>query len=251
MIVRHFPQHLLLLILTAWIVCGYAFPSKIFAESPVAQQVRVDKSTNIIVRKPSEQTLNTYRKNKEFNYHQEKVSNPSILRMILDWLYQMFRKLFGNRYSKYSPYLLFITLGLVFIYFILKIIQSKPENLFNTNQYQQPDSYNGKIEDLHTIDFDAKIEKAAGLHDYRAAIRWQYLKSLSYLSSQGLIHWKSDKTNDDYLHELREQSFLPSFREITKLFEYSWYGNLLVSESFYLRSRTLFLNFNKRLGEQK
>ncbi len=247
--VRHFSQSILLLLLTGWIVCGYAFPSKLIAEPSLAPQVKVDKSTNIVVRSPSKQTLNDFRNNKEFNYHQKEIPAPSIFGIILDWLFKMFRKLFGNRYSKYSSFLIYLTLGLVFIYLILKIIQSRPENLFYTNKNQRIDSYNGTIEDLHTIDFDAEIGKAAGRNDYRSAIRWHYLKSLNYLSNKGLIIWKSDKTNDDYLHELREQSFLSSFREITKMFEYSWYGNFLVSESFYLKSRKLFLEFNKQLDE--
>ena len=249
--VRHYSQALFLLLLTGWIFCGYTFPSKLIAETSISPQAKVDQSTNIIVRKPSEQTLDTYRNNREFNYHQQTIQPPSIIGLIMEWLYKMLRKLFGNRYSKYSSFLIYLTLGLVFIYLILKIIQSRPENLFYTNKNQRIDSYNGTIEDLHTIDFDAKIENATGNHDYRAAIRWQYLKSLSYLSGRGLINWKSDKTNDDYLHELQDQSFLPSFREITKLFEYSWYGNFLVSDSFYQRPRTLFHDFNKQLGEEK
>ncbi len=249
--VRHFSQILVLLLLSGWLFCGYAFSSNLITEPSTAPQVSVDQSRNVVVRSPSEQTLNNFRNNKEFNYHQKEVSPPSIFGLILEWLFKMLRKLFGNRYSSYSSFLIYLTLGLVFIYLILKIIQSRPENLFYTNKNQRIDPYDGIIEDLHTIDFDAKIKNAAGRHDYRAAIRWQYLKSLSYLSSRGLIHWKSDKTNDDYLHELQEQSILSSFREITKLFEYSWYGNFLVSESFYMRSRTLFLEFNKQLGEGK
>lgn len=248
--VRYYSQNPVLLFLIVWIVCGFALPSKLIAKPAAIPQVKVDQSTNIVVRSPSEKTLNNFRNNKEFNYHQKQISTPSILGMILDWLYKMLKKLLGNRYSRYSSFLIYLTLGLIFIYLILKIIQSRPENLFYTNKNQRIDSYNGTIEDLNTIDFDAKIEEATSRHDYRAAIRWHYLKSLSYLSSRRLINWKTDKTNDDYLHELQGQSFLPSFREITKMFEYSWYGNFLVSESFYLKSRKLFLEFTKQIDER-
>nr|WP_233454750.1 DUF4129 domain-containing protein [Hymenobacter negativus] len=61
---------------------------------------------------------------------------------------------------------------------------------------------------------------------------------LKTLSDRGLINWQPDKTNHAYLAELPPTGAIrDDFREITRQFEFVWYGELALSEPLYERVR--------------
>lgn len=250
MILRYWSRNILIILLAGFLICGFTIlPQAGSAES--TPQVKIDKSSHIKVRSPSQKTLNNFRNNKDFQYRESHSGHPSIWEILWNWLLKELHKLFSGKYSGYSRFLLYLAIGLLFIYLILKIIQSRPENLFNSKNGRTYNSYPQNIKDISSIDFDAEIQGSVDINDYRAAIRWQYLKNLKVLSDRGLIKWRSDKTDNDYLNELRGRAFFPSFTELTRLFEYSWYGNFTVSESYYRKSAPLFQHFYEQVDKEQ
>lgn len=94
-------------------------------------------------------------------------------------------------------------------------------------------------EDLTGIDFDKKIGKAKEETDYRMAVRWLYLKQLYLLSLKNQIAWQPYKTNMDYEYELAKSVHKQSFKDISKIYEYVWYGKYSVnSQSFQSLEQT-------------
>ena len=85
-------------------------------------------------------------------------------------------------------------------------------------------------EDIEGIDMDALIEDAFGKGNYRLAIRWCFLKSLQWLNKQNKITWQPAKTNVDYQHELNEKTIKENFTDLSKVFEYVWYGEVTPTE---------------------
>ena len=148
---------LLLLIAGAISLACPDFIPQSIAQSTV--QAKIDKSSEVHVRTPSPKTLNSFRKNKDFQYHPFHTSHPSFWDMIWNWIMEELSKLFGGRYSGYTNFLLYATLGLLFIYIIIKIIQSRPENLFRKTRIQSYQSNKLVIEDINSIDFESEIEK--------------------------------------------------------------------------------------------
>ena len=69
--------------------------------------------------------------------------------------------------------------------------------------------------------------------DYRLAIRLYYLKILQSFKRKGLIEWKKDKTNNDYLKEVRQTTFHNTFRKLTGIFERIWYGKGGVNKTHF------------------
>jgi hypothetical protein len=58
------------------------------------------------------------------------------------------------------------------------------------------------------------------------------------LSDRGLINWQADKTNHAYLAELPPTGVMRAdFRELTRQFEFVWYGELALSGPLYERVR--------------
>lgn len=90
-------------------------------------------------------------------------------------------------------------------------------------------------ENIHESDMDALIRRALQQEAYALALRLYYLAILKELSLRKAIRWKRDKTNRQYVLEMRQSPLGAAFEEVTRLFEQAWYGGRpLGSEEFRL-----------------
>jgi hypothetical protein len=83
-------------------------------------------------------------------------------------------------------------------------------------------------------------DELAARGEYREAVRSLYLALLSRLHREGVIHYDTTLSNWDYLRQFRSRrEWLPSFRELTRRFDFAWYGNLPVGAEGYRDFRAL------------
>lgn len=94
-------------------------------------------------------------------------------------------------------------------------------------------SYTEEKENIHEIDFPSLIAHALENNEYRYAVRLQYLQLLKNLTLKGIIIWKPEKTNREYLRELYNKPVYNSFLRINRIFEYVWYGETLIDKEGY------------------
>lgn len=108
------------------------------------------------------------------------------------------------------------------------------------------------IEDyIHESDLDRFIRESVEEKNYALAIRLYYLAIIKELSLKRAIQWKKDKTNKDYLREMRKTDLFQSFREATRLFERVWYGEEYLSQSDYERIKPQFEALVKAAQDQQ
>jgi Domain of unknown function (DUF4129) len=95
--------------------------------------------------------------------------------------------------------------------------------------------------------YDNLIKKAAAEKNYRLAVRYLYLQALYNLSEKGYVVRATEKTNYQYINELRKRSaaFASLFSALTFKYEYIWYGEYPVSDSMYDSLQHSFREFNK------
>lgn len=79
-------------------------------------------------------------------------------------------------------------------------------------------------ENIHKSDMEILIEKSLKEGNYMLTVRLYYLWAIKELSNKRLIKWKRDKTNRDYIREMRKTEFNKPFRDVTRIFERVWYG---------------------------
>lgn len=79
---------------------------------------------------------------------------------------------------------------------------------------------------LHETDLERFLREALARGDFPQALRIYYLQVIKSLSESGLILWSREKTNRDYLREMRAHPLSPDFHNVTRVFERVWYGNL-------------------------
>lgn len=111
------------------------------------------------------------------------------------------------------------------------------ENFFRRNRVYENISDNPK-DDENISDpsgYDKLIAQAVMMKNYRLAIRFSYLQILQMLSASGLVQFSADKTNYQYVNELRGKPYQNDFAGITLNYEYVWYGKFDISEEVYKR----------------
>lgn len=78
---------------------------------------------------------------------------------------------------------------------------------------------------LHETDLDRFLREALARGDYPQAVRVYFLQVIKHLSESGAILWSKEKTNRDYLRDMRAHPQFGDFQRATRTFERVWYGN--------------------------
>ena len=99
-------------------------------------------------------------------------------------------------------------------------------------------------------DLPALISKAIGNKQYRLAVRYHYLNSLRKLDEKHLIAYAFQKTNKDYLEEIKNEALKRQFSEISKLYEFIWYGSFEVTEPDFHLAEKGFSRMDRHLKQE-
>ncbi|MGJ7030527.1 hypothetical protein [Niabella hirudinis] len=110
-----------------------------------------------------------------------------------------------------------------------------------------PASATEERQDIFSIDYATSIRQALQQKNYRLAIRLQYLELLKKLSEKELIHFVPDKTNFEYLSQMRSCYYYDDFFAATRHYEYSWYGLFDISENAYQKINSTFQQLKQKL----
>ena len=96
-----------------------------------------------------------------------------------------------------------------------------------------------------TNDPDGMVRNAVKNGNYRLAIRYLYLQALLRLSERKFIEINANKTNYEYVNEVRKHKFANEFASLTLQYEYVWYGEYPVDKRLFERIQEGFIQFNK------
>lgn len=131
--------------------------------------------------------------------------------------------------TAFFPYLL----GLIFVFIIIKTFINSEASFWSFGKS------NGKIADklihedddnIEDIDFDNLLKRAISNDNYRLAIRYYYLILLKKLAIKKYIEYHKDKTNSEYLFELKSKQIKKEFSYLSYIYSYVWYGEFHVNE---------------------
>ena len=109
------------------------------------------------------------------------------------------------------------------------------------------DIFNPDDGDIHEADLERMLRIALQDGQYKLAIRLYYLIIIRELSGKKIITWTKDKTNREYLNEMRPTRHYSPFRELTNIFERIWYGSEEVNAEHFEKIDPEFRNFIQSL----
>lgn len=105
-------------------------------------------------------------------------------------------------------------------------------------------------ENIHEMNFADEIEAAIRSGNLRKATRLFYLRALKELSDAGILVWQINKTNSDYLQEIKDPVLRRDFAFLCTAFEYIWYGEFQPSDALYEETFSRFREFLAKLKEK-
>ena len=207
----------------------------------------------ICIRQVPVEKIKKYLSDKDFNYKSEAPLTDGVIDRIWLWLSEhFFAPVFNTAVTSWS-FLSYTLLALVAVLLIYFLRSGEVNRLFyKAEDVSKP--FNGFVEeDIHGLDFDALIAAALANGQYRLIVRYLYLQILRALSEKNLISWQQNKTNFDYLNELKNPDFNQLFRETTHLFNCVWYGDFTLTEKKFVAIKDAFDRFKNQIktGSEK
>jgi hypothetical protein len=142
-----------------------------------------------------------------------------------------------------------ILLVLAVIAIVMRVNDINPIALFRRKNRTIQPAYETGNENISEMDFPVLIDQAVQQNNYRLAVRYHYLQSLSMLAGFGEIELREGKTNREYIQEIKNNEARTIFRNLVYGFEFVWYGEFLPNEKQYLQLSSAFVTFSKSLQE--
>ena len=185
----------------------------------------------------------TYKNDVE-NIKPPEVSKPNALANALTAILSIFSGGLG------TVILWLLVIGLI-VYIIYSIVLSKDSFLFSrkSKALNTADEQEQTEDDLYGTNWEAMLQKAISNNDTRLSVRYCYMWLLQLLQDGQLIQYRTDKTNHEYYIELQESTYRQPFRQLSRQYEYAWYGNYPLSSDAFNEYLTLFNNLRNHIGK--
>ncbi len=166
-----------------------------------------------------------------------------------DWnISETLSKIFNSDLGKIISILLII--GLL-VFTAIKLLAEKSNS---ANKKISPANFAEDFEELEDnlpeTDLEKFLRLALEKGNYKQAIRILFLTTIQKLDENHLIQWKKDKTNLDYLREMRHHNTYRDFRELTLVYEIIWYGDTAITAEVYEKLNPVFNNYNSELKSE-
>ena len=97
-------------------------------------------------------------------------------------------------------------------------------------------------ENIHFINFKDVIAAAKSKNELRIATRYYYLWLLKSLSDRTIIDWDIEKTNTDYLAEIKNAGLKKEFEFLSYIYDYCWYGEFELTQDDFNKAENHFIN---------
>jgi hypothetical protein len=155
----------------------------------------------------------------------------------------------GGFFSGFTYILWALGIG-VLLFVLYKLFLSK-QGLFSSNRKNTSSSFE-RVEDEEEVSpdqYESLIKKASAEGNYRLAVRYLYLQCLHQLSDKGYTTIGTEKTNYQYINEIKRRSTTigSSFSALTLKYEYIWYGEYQITDTAYFLLEKDFKELRKQL----
>jgi len=180
----------------------------------------------------------------DFNYAINDTGGINLMQDILKKFFNWMGDLFGFDIDfidyKTLEYIVYGLLGLIVLYLLIKfLLQNSVSSVFKTDD-KTITGFSYVEENIEQIDFDKLISNALKETNYRLATRYLYLKSLKSLANKKTIEWHFDKTNSDYINEIKDSKLKALFRRASYIYDYVWYGEFPIDEVSFNKNKDDF-----------
>lgn len=221
--------------------------------------LRYDRETDLnpVVLDP--EIVEDYRKDRDFAYL-DTIDQDNWWTRFKRWLnikYENFLNwLFGDYEAntviafllKILPYFI---IGAILGFVVWLFIRLDPGNTLLQDQ-EEPEVFLDEEEKIiRSQNIRLLIEKAIEQGNFRLAIRYYYLQLLKELNKKDFIHYESQKTNTEYLNEVKREDLRQPLKNLIRIYNFSWYGGFSISENHFRSAQQSFEEMENLLKENR
>lgn len=141
----------------------------------------------------------------------------------------------------------YILIIIVLILFIILLLRSDILKLSNQKANKIKISLENFEDNLPDADLNDLLIDALKKELYILAVRIQFLMVIKELDKKQLIYWRKNKTNGDYLLEMRKTRLFGEFQHLTLIFEKIWYGEQMPNSMQYNALAVFYQRFKSKI----
>ncbi|MGB5289596.1 MAG: DUF4129 domain-containing protein [Ignavibacteriaceae bacterium] len=193
-----------------------------------------------------EDILEKYKNDSAFNYDNNQKEAEDWITKIKNWINQQLALIRSSKtFSTALDYFYYLLAILALILILRGLIKGDRRGLLFGKVANNEIKMIVRDEDLNLLNFDELIKRAIENKEYRLATRYLFLKSLKLLADGEIIEPRNNKTNQQYLQEIKNSEIAEAFQGATLRFEWIWYGEFPVNEEIMKNSQ---IDFNRLFG---
>ena len=223
--------------------------------STQSQEIIYDLDSDKVIKKFNAEEIEKLKNDENFDYTEQEEPD-TIWTKFKKWINQLFSRLlkalldvdgvtgFWAIILKLLPYIIIIGILFLLGWLFMKV---NPRDMLFEKQ-KAPQVMLTEDEDIiQNQNIQELIDQALKEHNYRLAIRYHYLSVLKKLSDTEYIYWEAQKTNTDYLKEITDDSVKSQFRNITRLYDFIWYGSFDINEKSFHQAQQKFTSITNSI----
>ncbi len=204
-----------------------------------------DDRSSMRIRYPMPEQLRELQNDRDYQYGRDVPPPENPLARFVQWLFRKLSDFLSSKaYQDFWQYVLLAVIAGFVIYLLMKT--EVLGFLFPKKAQSSGLDYEHLTENIHAIDFNKAIEEAINQRNFRLAVRLLFLQTVKRLTDEGLIDYKPDKTNRQYVYELANRPFQSDFERLTRQFEFVWYGNFSVDDTHFAQIQQQFRDFARQ-----
>jgi len=199
-------------------------------------EVLRDDTSNVEIRTFNETTVKELKESPRYDYKIKESWLKKIWNKIADFLGKFINVPKTGGSEIFNAILAILAILLV----ILGLSRVKFRTWITGKGAKVETAYEVTDENIHEIDFDREIKDAESEGDYRKAIRLHFLRVLKNLSDSEYIYWDPNKTNYQYMYEVKGTGIYNPFTKCIHVFELVWYGEHPADIHYYNENKQHF-----------
>ncbi len=184
-----------------------------------------------------------YKADPGLEYDRDLRREPSLWERFKEWFWWWLEKLLGNRAAGFIiDNLIYILIVVVLVASILILSRQGLRSAFH-GAPRSAGQVIAESEDIRALDLAALIREAEAAGDLRRAIRLHYLLVLRRLVDDGVLRWSPERTDRDYMAQIKDPALRARFAQAALVFQWVWYGHAEVDRERYESIRRPFIEF--------
>ncbi|TPV33947.1 hypothetical protein FJ651_07250 [Paucihalobacter ruber] len=216
-------------------------------DSLTQNKIKTDSSQVEVT--PFKEAINERYKGSDFNYDINDTGGINLLQRLLQRFFNWLSDVFGINIDfvdyKTLEIIIYALLGIGALYLLIRFLVENPMNRVFKTEETSIETFNYTEENITEVNFDQLINQAINEGNFRLATRFLYLKSLKILSKNNIIEWHFDKTNSDYLNEIKNTETQQLFKKVSYVYDYVWYGEFTVNHDQFEYNKQYFVQLQK------